>query len=257
MKMTIYTDDYVSSLQQKVKNGTFKDLYNNGVFEDPDEDIIDIDVVDYDDSNLTLSTNINDVFDNAVKLYETYHFTPTEASNGGLWTYLSFHKFAEFNHEAYNIEDAIKSDVKLPKFLNDHYIVSGSATNLLRHTLAGLWWAVHLTVREDETEKDKKYELTKVLFRQKSFVSRLLSVRIISVKPAIQGLLEFILKNEKLFDTYFETRMRMSITFINRLGGTKLIASMDKDFFFNELEKIKPLLESSTDRASYKEKKNK
>lgn len=254
MKMTIYTDDYVSLLQQKVKDGTFLEVYKNGILEDADEEVIDIDVADYDDSNLELSTNINDVFENAVKLYETYHFTPTEASNSGLWTYLSFHKFASFNHEAYNIDAAIKSEVQLPKFLSDHYIVSGSATNLLRHTLAGLWWAVHLTVKADETDSEKKYELTKVLFRQKSFVSRLLSVRIISVKPAIQGLLEFILKNESLYETYFESRMRMSITYINRLGGTKLIAFMDKAFFFHELEKIRPQLELCTDRASYKEK---
>ena len=244
MLCKIFTNDYMSYMDEKFKDNTLHELFENGIFNDPEEETMDYEISDTDDSSLVLSTDKDDTLNNAIKLYETYRLTKIQASNRGFWTYLSLHKFGEFNKKQYPLTE---KNITSEHTIHDHYIMSASATGIMRHTLAGLWWGVYLTI--DENRKDP-YELTKILFRQKTFYSRFFSTNILSIKAAVQGVLEFMLQNEELFSTGFEHRMRAVSIIINRLAGTKLIAAMDRDFFLEELNKRKELIKKADSRKA-------
>lgn len=50
----------------------------------------------------------------------------------------------------------------------------------------------------------------------------------------------FIKDNEEFMDEYFEGRAIFITKYFNGLGGTKPLAYLKRDFFYNELVKQKP-----------------
>ena len=243
MTYKIFTDDYMSLLEERFKDNTLIDFFSDGIFYDPEEETMDYDF-DCVDDNIVLNLDDNYVMENAIKLYETYKLTRIQASNRGFWTYLSLHKFAEYNKKKFPINE---KNVTSTNTVHDHYLMKSNATSIMRHTLAGLWWAVYLSVDDQRADK---YELTKVLFRQKTFYSRFFPTNIISIKEAVLGVLDFMKNNESLFEKYFEHRMRAVNIIVNRLAGTKLIATMDRDFFKKELEMRKGIIEKAISRPA-------
>jgi hypothetical protein len=247
--MKLFSNDYVSILDKRIQNGTFVEengvsYFKNKMFNDPAENIDNAIIEwssDFDDSNLVLFTDSStkSSLSNAISLYETYTLTPLQASNRGFWTYLSLHTFAEYNKEKYPVSK------DKGQYYYDHYVLSKSPTGMMRHTLAGLWWAVYVSI--DNTRRDK-YELTKVLFRQISFFARFFSPNLLSIKPVVSATLQFILDNEEIFSAHFESRMRLINIIINRIGGVKLISTMDVKYFYNELNRYKKLLSNITTR---------
>jgi hypothetical protein len=116
------------------------------------------------------------------------------------------------------------------KYILDHWFLSSSAqSNLLRHALSGLWWSVHLSVDE---ERDNKYRLTEILFRQLDFPTRTLGTyKLGRHKEAVLGILEFIQENEDLFKSKFEPKTRFVTKHLNVIGGVKPLSYFKRDFF--------------------------
>ena len=123
------------------------------------------------------------------------------------------------------------------KYILDHWFLSSSAqSNLLRHALSGLWWSVHLSV---DKERDNKYGLTEILFRQLDFPTRTLGTyKLGRHKEAVLGILEFIKENEDLFKSKFEPKTRFVTKHLNVIGGVKPLSYFKRDFFKSELAKI-------------------
>jgi len=248
MKLTAYTNNYILKLDSEIQDETFERHFIDGIFKDDNAELCDFETDDDSDNISDIVLESDDDYNNAIKLYEHYKFSRVEASNRGLWTYLSLNTFAEYNKKNFNIYR--KNELKHPdQYIYDHYVLEKSPSGMMRHTLCGLWWAVQLSVDE---EREDKYELTKILFKQKSFYARFFPTNLISMKPAVQGILEFMQENQELFQQHFENRMRVVTTVVNRIGGTKNLCYMDKEFFKSELNNYKDLIEKVVTRNDYR-----
>jgi len=197
-------------------------------------------------TNLASQLNPDNDFETAVRIYEAFkNLELIQASDERLWTYLSHVDLYSYMQKRW---DAVyKNEEKGNKdYILEHWFLNSSAqSSLLRHALASLWWAVHLSV--DETrEENKKYDLTKILFRQLDFPTRTLGTyKLGRHKEAVIGVLEFIEENEDLFKSGFEGKTRFVTKHLNVIGGVKPLAYYDRKFFKGELEKIKELIRSN------------
>lgn len=177
-------------------------------------------------------------FESAIQIFEAFkNLEPIQASDERLWAYLSHVDLYQYMIKRWN--GAYTGTAKVAKdYINEHWFLNSTAqSGLLRHALAGLWWAVYLSV--DEIRGDAKYELTKILFRQLDFPTRTLGTyKLGRHKEAVIGILEYIKENEGLFSTGFEKKTRFVTKHINHIGGVKPISYYDRTFFKSELQKI-------------------
>jgi len=182
-------------------------------------------------------------FETAVKLFEAFkNLEPIQASDERLWVYLALVDLFPYMQKRWSA--VYKGENKGNKeYILEHWFLSSSAqSSLLRHALAGLWWAVYLSIDETRGEENK-YDLTKILFRQLDFPTRTLGTyKLGRHKEAVIGILEFIEENEDLFKSKFEDKSRFITKHLNIVGGVKPLAYYDRSFFKSELEKVKELI---------------
>jgi len=179
-------------------------------------------------------------FETAVKLYEAFkNLEPIQASDERLWVYLALVDLFPYMQKRWSaVYKGTAKDEK--QYILDHWFLTSSAQgNLMRHAIAGLWWAVFLSI--DENRPDK-YELTKILFENQTFRTRTFgNYKLVRHKEAVIGLLEFCLENKNLF-TNFEKQHQILTEHLNVVGGVKPLAYCDRSFFKSELEKVKGLI---------------
>jgi Family of unknown function (DUF6339) len=173
----------------------------------------------------------------AIAIYEAFkNLEPIQASDERLWVYLSHVDLYPYMIKRW---DAVhKGTAKnFVDYIDEHFLLKSTIqSNLLRHAIAGLWWAVYLSVDE---ERNDKYELTRILFRQLDFPTRTLGTyKLGRHKEAVIGILEYIQENEELFKNRFEDKTRYITKYLNLVGGVKPLAYYNRSFFKAELEKI-------------------
>jgi len=195
--------------------------------------------------NLANELNPDNDFETAVTIYKAFeNLEPIQASDERLWTYLSHVDLYSYMQKRWNA--VYNGTAKNGNdYILEHWFLNSSAqSSLLRHAIAGLWWAVYLSV--DKTrEENKEYDLTKILFRQLDFPTRTLGTyKLGRHKEAVIGILEFIEENEVLFKTGFESKTRFITKHLNVVGGVKPLAYFDRKFFKGELEKVTELIRS-------------
>ncbi len=179
----------------------------------------------------------NHDIDSAIALYETYpDLSPLLASQESLWVYLGHNELFEYVKKRRKVSEDSKED-KIKEYWFD---------DAERGTLSGLWWAVKMTINE---ELPDKYELTRTLFRNQTFRTRtFFTYKIGKHREALMGVLSFMNDNKDLFKGHEEARSIYVSAYFSRLGETKELAYLDKDFFYNELEKKRKAIELATDR---------
>lgn len=178
-------------------------------------------------------------FESAVALYEAYpNLTPLVASQASLWVYLAHNELFSYVQKRWKVSaNSTEERMKRQWFDNGE---SG--------TLSGLWWAVYLTVDED---REDKYELTRTLFQNQTFRTRtFFTYRIGKCREALQGVLGFMTDNKELFKGHEEARATYVSLYFSRLGTTKELPYMDKEFFYNELNKKRRAIELAVDREN-------
>lgn len=232
-KQLIFKEKYV----KKLKDGINVDFYKSNKFVYDTEQVLMIPNIEFTE-NFSDKLNVNDDFESAIQIYEALkNLEPVQASDERLWTYLSHVDLYSYMIKRRN---AVLSGTATneEEYILEHWFLKSSAqSNLLRHPLAGLWWAVYLSV--DESRGENKYDLTKILFRQLDFPTRTLGTyKLGRHKEAVIGILEFIEGNSKVFETKFEQKTRFVTKHLNLLGGVKPISYYDRSFFKTELEKI-------------------
>ncbi len=233
-KQKIFKASYIRKLQGRVENHENLDFYNKPEFI-IDENQVRILPEIKQPVNLYAKMNPNDDFQSAVALFEVYKdLKPIEASDHRLWTYLSHVDLFPYMQERWNGE-------KSSKYILDHWFLqSSSQSNLLSDNLSGLWWAVHIS--KDET-RDNKYELTKVLFKQRDFAFRTLGTyKLARHKEAVLGILEFMKENEEVLSYKRQKKSRLITGYLNMYGGTKPLSYYSKNHFKVVLEGLKPKL---------------
>ncbi len=174
----------------------------------------------------------------SIQIYESFkNLEPIQASDERLWAYLSHVDLYPYMIKRWSdVYKGISKDAT--EYVMQHWFLSSSTqSGLLRHALAGLWWAVFLSV--DENRGSKRYELTEILFRQLDFPTRTLGTyKLGRHKEAVVGILEFIQENSDLFKNRFEDKTRFVTKHLNLVGGVKPLAYYDRTFYKAELEKI-------------------
>lgn len=232
-KQKIFTSGYVRELKDDVSNGISLQFYDEAEFIFDEERILEMPNI-YEPENLNGRLRVNDDYTSAIVIYEAYkNLTPLQASDERLWTYLSHADLFSYLQERWKSE-------KTPNYVIEHWFIKSiSQNNLLADNLAGMWWAVYLSV---DKKKADKYELTKILFRQRDFAFRTLGTyKLGRHREGVKGILEFIEENETLFSTKFEAKTREVTRFLNIYGGTKPIPYFGKDA-------IKEILKTNLDR---------
>jgi len=178
----------------------------------------------------------DDDFTSAKEIYQAYeNVSPLLASLPDLWVYLAHVDLFPYVQKRW------------PKIfdegIDEQYILNHWHENahFMRTTFAGLWWHTYLTY-----DKDRKnpFELTEILFKSQDFRTlRFGELGLIRHRPAMLGVLEFLIGNPEITQTAFDARGQYISRYFNLLGGTKQLSFMDKNYFISKLIEIKPRLE--------------
>lgn len=232
-KQQIFKEKYLLKLKEEIDT----DKYRSNEFVYDKKQILMMPNINKPDRLLSKLNHQND-FETAIAVFEAFkNLEPIQASDERLWAYLSHVDLYPYMIKRWS--DVYKGEASKPEnYIRDHWFLESTVqSNLLRHAISGLWWAVYLSV--DENRGTNKYELTNILFRQLDFPTRTLGTyKLGRHKEAVIGILEFIQENELLFKKNFEDRVRFITKHLNLIGGVKPIAYYDRAFFKGELQKI-------------------
>lgn len=177
----------------------------------------------------------DDDFTTAVEIFKAYkNITPLLASLPDLWIYLAHVDLFAYVQRRW--AKVMSNDVD-EKYILNHWHEND---HFMRTTFAGLWWHTYLTF--DETRQNP-YELTEMLFKSQDFRTlRFGELGLIRHKPAMIGVLEFLLENPEVTESSMDPRGQFISRYFNLLGGTKPLSFMDKDYFKEVLNALKPKL---------------
>ena len=220
-KQKIFTSSYVRILKNDVLEGGSLNIYEEAEFIFDEERLLEMPNI-YDPKDLNRRLRINDDYTSSIELYEAYeNLTPLQASDERFWTYLSHVDLFNYLQERW-------PNQKTPNYVLNHWFIESiSPGKLIRDNLSGMWWAVKLSV---DKKRADKYELTKLLFRDRDLPFRRLGqLRFGRYRPAVIATLEFIQENERLFKDKYEAKTREVTRFLNLYGGTKPIPYFEKD----------------------------
>ena len=218
-----------------VKNGRNLDLYGQESFPyDPDQVVI-IPTLRYPEElkKKMIPTPQGD-FESAVALYEAYpNLTPIQASDKAFWTYLTHVDLFEYVQARY--PKVLQDDFDNINHVLYHWFYVSDWIKV--HPLASLWWYTRLTI--DNTLEDK-YKYTRIFFSSYEFRTNFVQYSIARHKEAITGYFDFLIQNPEVMTQSFKTRSRFITKHLNKLGGTRLLSTLPRGFFTEELTKLKP-----------------
>jgi hypothetical protein len=236
-KQLIFKEKYILQLKEELEIGSSLDKYMSNEFVYDKKQTLMMPNI-YKTDGLVGKLNPDDNFQTAVQIYEGFkNLEPIQASDERLWTYLAHVDLYSYMIKRWNSVYRGTAEDSREYILNHWFLSSTAQSELLRHGLSGLWWAVFLSV--DEKRGDNKYELTKILLQTLDFPTRTLGLyKLGRHKEAVIGILEFIQENQSLFSKRFEEKERYITKHLNLLGGIKPISYYDRYFFKNELQKI-------------------
>ena len=174
----------------------------------------------------------NNEFEAAKILFEAYpNLNPLIASSDTFWSYLSHVDLYRYCKKRWPIEGDVKEE-----YIKDHYFV-WQQSRITRNAIAALWWWVYFS---KDDSRENVYELTEILFKNYSFRA-IWFVVFLRIRNGLLGVLEFLKENPDLFDK-FENKGRYIANYFNRLGATRELTALPKEFFKGECYKFRDLL---------------
>ena len=184
----------------------------------------------------------------AIHLYEAYKGrTPLQATDERLWIYLAHVDLYDYMTRRWPLSEARSrkrfegeevSDDELKKnFILDHWFGS---RGYMRQGISNLWWSVFVSIDE---ERKNPYELTEYLFERYDFRTRRFASSVFARnKEGMIGLLQSM-KESPIYNDSFEARSIFAMMYFNRLGGTRQLSALNRDFFISEMKRIEPEVE--------------
>lgn len=178
----------------------------------------------------------------AIAIYEAFeNISPVYAQRDELWVYLTHVDLFDYVKKRWKIKESMLEDEsKVKEFIAQHW--HRHYKHLFRTSLCGLWWQVKMTV---DKNLENPYELTEVYFNcGQDFHQRFGELLTIRHREAMLGILHFLQKHPELTEKNFDPRGQTISRLFNRIGGTKILASLDNRYFEDELEKRYDYLKS-------------
>lgn len=238
-KQLIFKTRYIEYLRKEIDSEHGIDRYMNPIFDYNDDEVLFLPNIDSPSNTSLADQMINKKdWESAIILYEAYSkLEPLQAADPRLWTYLTHVDLYPYMIKRHNGVISGKESNKKDYILKYWFLSSNTQQALMRHPLAGLWWAVYLSV--DKTRADK-YELTREFLKDIDVSSRTLGTyQLGRHRPAVLGILDFVNSNKELFCKHREDAIRYMVKKLNILGGSKPLSMFDKDFFYFQCVKMK------------------
>ena len=189
-----------------------------------------------------LEQTYSDDFRSAILVYEAYeNISPLLASSEAFWAYLTHADLSGYVQRRWPDIRTVKNKTD---YILDHWFFGSQG--VYRNAVATLWWGVYLTA---DRERDNKYELTEVLFKNYSFrIVHFGNYSLIRHREAMIGILEFLRDNPEITGNSFEYRGRFLSKYFNQLGAVKQLSYLDRNFFRRECENIKGFISDASTR---------
>lgn len=93
----------------------------------------------------------------------------------------------------------------------------------------------------NEPAEKERYEITDFLFNQIHY-RKLVGSTLFRHKEAVIGIIEFLMENPEITNSYAKWRIGLIIKYFNQSGAVKVLSYFKRDFFKAELEKKKDAL---------------
>ena len=230
-----YLDDKIAQNLEAYRDSTtivYDDPTFSGQKDIATDVIADLDVSFVGDDD---KLNTGDV-QNAILLHRALSFlTPAQATDERLWTRLAHVEFWAYMRRRWPVERNEDASKAASFIANRYFVQQSQGRALLRHGVARLWWAAHLTW---DSARDNQYELTEVLLSRLDITQQILERSIGRSTIIRRGFLEFLLLNrETLLVSGEKSRyaIRRLAKKLNLMGGVNIID------FLNEADVIRYL----------------
>ncbi|WP_139062207.1 DUF6339 family protein [Ochrovirga pacifica] len=247
----LITTESLTSLRQEFKNynelNNFLIKFQNDQFdfnsinytEDDNYPVIDKSSLDLFYSKY--NENQKDEFSLAKIIYESLPLDRVQASNNLFWLYLNLDPFFKYIKDRW-IKKWEEDDKKQKDEIERFFLsIEPSQNSLIKSPIAGLWWAIHLTI--DETLSDK-YFYSKIFLSERNLRDKNIgSYQIIRDKKVMHAVLDFY---HKYKDQAFEGKRigseaiaQQMIKTLNQLGGLTVLSYLSKEEIYQKLEQFK------------------
>lgn len=224
--------NYVESLLDAVKQGQNLELYAKDSFEYDADQVVMIPNLAYPEGLIEkLVPTPQGDFQSAVALYEAFpNLTPLQASDRNFWIYLAHCDLFTYVQNRF-------SKVKEKGFDNKQYILDHwfFAQGTILQALSGLWWLTHLSIDENSTDK---YKYTRQIFYDYTMRTNFANYTFARHKEAVFGYLQFMIDYPEVFKSHFKHKNRFITKHFNKIGGTCLLSTLPREYFYNELIRI-------------------
>ena len=231
-----FKEKYANQLQYEAKQGIGINRYTKSEFEYDKNQILIIPTIEQPEGLLDKMDSSDDLV-SAKNLYEAYeNITPLQASDESFWTYLTHVDLFPYVQERNNA--VLEEGFDDAKYI-DNYFFHGNG-GLIYHPPAGLWWDVHCTIDKDSSEP---YKYTDYLFKDYGLrVTYMGRYALFRHKEEVFGILQFLMDNEDVSCEHFRQRSRWISQYFNKMGAVKQLRSLDRDYFYSELERLKDVI---------------
>ncbi len=176
----------------------------------------------------------------ATILYEGLSLTRAQASNPLYWIYINLKHFFKYIIDN-NISKFVDKDTEalVHNFYRYFIDIKPSQSRLIKSEIAGLWWAVHLTI--DNQHPADKYFYTKIFLSARNLRSKNMGGHsFVGDKNIFHAQLSYYNENK---DAVYEgvrvgseAMAQASSAFLNRIGGLTLLSFLDKEEIIKKLE---------------------
>ena len=228
----VFRESYVKILRDNVRTGQSLPAYSEKEF--PYDKSMVRSIALSQPVGLLDKMDCGDDLASAKALYEAYpEMTPLLASNDAFWIYLTHVDL--FTYIQTRWPKVLRGEAD-SDYIENHWFQGGRPETVL----SGLWWSVYCTIDKERGE-ERKYEITDFLFKHIHF-RELAATSLFRHKEAVIGIMEFLMENPELSESYTKWRIRYIMKYFNQLGAVKVLSYLDRNFFKSELEKIKETL---------------
>lgn len=231
----VFKESYVKDLRDKVKAGISLSDYSKAKFPYNEKMVRSI-------ANLYQPTNLLDKLDytddliSAKALYEAYpNMSPLLASNDCFWTYLTHVDLFQYVQARW--PKVLRGEAD-KNYIESHWFQGGNTFQ--QTSLSGLWWSVYCTIDKSK-DNNRKYEITDFFFSHIHY-RELVGTTLFRHKEAVIGIMEFLMENPEIANSYSKWRIRFIMKYFNQLGAVKVLSYFNRDFFKAELKKKKDTL---------------